>query len=64
MLSVPSKLSYDWSNVKVIVTVEFAGIGAGVFHGMVETLRELPDQTDVLPMVMSRRFNVLSIPVR
>ena len=52
MLSVPSTASYDWSKVKVIVTVEFGGMVAGVFHGMVETLSELPDQTVVLPIVI------------
>ena len=50
--SVPSKLSYDWWNVKVIVTVELAGITAGDVHGIVDTLLELPVHTLVEPMVM------------
>jgi len=63
MDSVPSKLSYDWWNVNIIVTVLLAGITAGVVHGIVEVLLELPVQTVVPPRVMLWRLNVLSLPV-
>jgi hypothetical protein len=49
--------------VKVIVTVVFGGIIAGLVKGMVDTLLELPVQTEVLPTVMLWRLNVLSLPV-